>query len=254
MKRTIYKGFSSLGVRKLLRTEECTEEQNPCDSELEQRQAFVLCDSLHKLQLLLYRPVVRSTEVILVPLGETSPEVSHALHDPRCIVHDTLCRLFVGLVERVDNVGLDIRDGMREFKVVREVIEGRGRGACGARDVGISRGNAKWSSKKNRGPPIVDEHDAPQSDSRLTFLLSEDGYHLGWSFALGHLARWYELGCWVMMEAKFDGEPNETSNETPQCSSLTLERHEYGTFKSGPNIPRCRDTNAEESMPEDWRW
>ena len=64
----VYQSLSFLVVSELLAGKESAEHQNSSDANLEQRQAFVLCNFLYEIHALGHAPFVASTKVIFVAL------------------------------------------------------------------------------------------------------------------------------------------------------------------------------------------
>lgn len=75
-------------IVQLVRAEERAQQKEPRNPDLEEREALILVDFLHKLRLLLERPVVRAGKVELPLVRQTATELRHALDDTGRIAHE----------------------------------------------------------------------------------------------------------------------------------------------------------------------
>ncbi len=76
-------------------------------------------------------------------------------------------------VQRIDDVGLYLRDGVGVLEMLRKgfdcIIS-----ICWERGARVGGSNGEWTAEQNGCPAVVDEDDSPQPDAQLTFFVCED--------------------------------------------------------------------------------
>jgi hypothetical protein len=197
-------------IVQLVRAEERAQQKEPRNPDLEEREALILVDLLHKLRLLLERPVVRAGKVELPLVRQTATELGHALDDTGRIAHEGVTLLARRRVERVDNIGLDLSNGVAEFKVLGKVAVALG--ARGARRARVGRSDAEGPAEENGGATVVDEDYPPEVDAEDALFLGEEAL----------LCRWVRLARGIVVQAELDGEPDKAADEAPERATLTL--------------------------------
>lgn len=80
--------------------------------------------------------------------------------------------------------------------MLREVREVGVLGSNGMRSVGVRGGDGEGAPQENGRAAVMNHHDAPESDAELAFFVGKGVC----------------LGCWIVMESKFDGEAYEAAN------------------------------------------
>ena len=135
---TVYQGLVPLGIWQLLAAKQSSQQQNPGDADLQQRQALVRGDVLNQLASLLERPLLSSAKEVFVALWQLPPELDHLLQDATRVAHDGVSGLALWRVQRIDNVRLQFGNGMAEQEVLAQVRATALR-RHGARSVSIIR-------------------------------------------------------------------------------------------------------------------
>jgi hypothetical protein len=133
---------------------------------------LIFCDLLHELRLSIQRPVICTTEIILVALRQAFSEFDHALDDSRSMPHQCIPTLLCGRVKGVDYIGLNLGNGMRKQEVLREIWKSA-LGVCGTGSVGVGRGYGQRASKEDGSAAVVYHDDTPQLDTQLAFFLGK---------------------------------------------------------------------------------
>jgi len=99
-----------LVVRETSRAEQSAEHEDACDANLQQGQALILGNIFDKLVPLLGGPIIRSSEIMMIPFRQFFSEGDHAPNDPGRVPHDGVSTLTGRGIERVDDIGLEIGD------------------------------------------------------------------------------------------------------------------------------------------------
>ena len=137
-----------------------------------------------------------------VTLRKILPECREFFLDGRSDLDDMTARLFPWSIQTIDYVGLDESQIRAVIKMLRErrgVFANRGGGII------LCILNGKRSAQEKRGTTVVGQHDPPQPQ---TMLALAGGEHL--------------LIEGVMVKAKFNGQPNEATDQSPKSPALAL--------------------------------
>lgn len=102
-----------LVVRETSGAEQSSEHKDAGNANLQQCQALILGNIFDKLMPLLGGPIIRSSEIVMIPFRQFFSEGDHAPNDPGRVPHDGVSTLTGRGIERVNNIGLEIGNRLR---------------------------------------------------------------------------------------------------------------------------------------------
>lgn len=245
-KHTIDQSPLPLLIAELLAVEQSPQQQDPRDPQLQQRQPLILRDLLHKPTPPVQRPFFRPTKIQPILLRQIPAELDHALDNPSRIAHDVLRPMPRGRIQRIDDIRLNLRYGMRELEMLTEIVGLVTTFTRGARGVGVGRGDAERPAEEDGGASIVHEDDSPEADPELRFLLRED-----LRLRIGVVAHCLQSG--IVVQTELDGEAHEAAYETPEGAALALQESQIVVIATRVRLdqPPYTSTSAARSGPGD---
>ena len=99
-----------LVVRETSGAEQSSEHEDAGDANLQQGQALILGNIFDKLVPLFGGPIIRSSEIVMIPFRQFFSESDHAPNDPGRIPHDGVSTLTGRGIERINDISLEIGD------------------------------------------------------------------------------------------------------------------------------------------------
>jgi hypothetical protein len=150
-------------------------------------------------------PFSGASKVVPVLLWQMLPEFKHALDDASGVAHQRIAARARRGIEWNDDVALNVGDGLGKLEMLWEFGRATRLGRSGS--VGVGWGNGQGATEEDGCAAVVDENDGPETHAELAFILGEDRYGRLWRL-------WVLLGLSgrVVVETKFDGEPNEAAD------------------------------------------
>jgi len=110
-----------LVIRETFGAEQSPQHKNTGNANFQQGQSLIFSNPFNELVSLLDRPIIGSSEIVVIPFGELFSEGDHAPNDPGGIAHDGVSTLSGRGVERVDDICLEIDNGLRQLKMFGEI-------------------------------------------------------------------------------------------------------------------------------------